>query len=350
MTQIYGIDAASFQGKVDWKTVDQLCDFGAEKVTEGTNYANPYWPAAKEWMISRAKQTGFVPMAYLFLDANTSGSAQADWFARHAGDLTGFGIVIDVERSSSGSPARLQTSRCAARLRKHYPGHPVGGYAPRWFTAGWNLKFFSWIWGSSYVSGTGDPAELLKSVPASWWDAYGSMKPEVLQFTSLARVPGVNGLVDCSVYRGTRDAFAKMVLPAVKPAPAPKPAPVPAPAGPAPVIPPGHETSKVGHSVIVLQLVPGAPAVHLPVWLPLPATVPEPYEYFALQLAGDTGAQVRVVLRMSDGTLIPKVKTLAAGKVTELMPEQGWAVFETAELSRLDSNAALAVTVRAVTW
>jgi GH25 family lysozyme M1 (1,4-beta-N-acetylmuramidase) len=358
LSQIYGIDAASFQGNVDWSTVDQLCDFGAEKVTEGAAYANPFWPAAKSRLLARAKQTGFVPMAYLFLDANTSGSAQADWFARHAGDLTGFAVVIDVERSPSGSPTRLQTSRCAARLRKHYPGHPVGGYAPRWFTAGWNLKFFDWVWGSSYVTGSGDPIELAKGIPASWWDAYGSMKPEVLQYTSSGQVPGVDGLVDCSLYRGSRAELAKLVLPAAKPTPIPvppvSPAPPPAPpaqTAPVPVIPAKHELAKnIGHAVTVLQLPAGSPTVHLPVWLPLPASVPEPYEYFALQLAGDAGAQVKVVLRMSDGTLIPKVKTMEAGKVAEVMPEQGWAVFEVAELSRLDANPALSVTVRTVTW
>lgn len=361
MSQIYGIDAASFQGNVDWKVVDNLCDFGAEKVTEGSGYANPLWPAAKSWLISRAKQTGFVPMAYMFLDANTSGAAQADWFAKHAGDLTGFAVVIDVERSASGSPTRLQTSRAAARLRKHYPGHPVGGYAPKWFTAGWNLKFFDWVWGSSYVNGSGDPVELAKGIPASWWDAYGSMKPEVLQYTASGHVPGVEGLVDCSLFRGTRAEFAKMVLPAAKPVPLPvpppppvkPPVPVPPPAktGPLPVVPAGHELAKnVGHAVTVLQLPVGGPTAFLPVWLPLPANVPEPYEYFALQLAGDPGAQVKVVLRMSDGTLVPKVKTMVAGKVTEVMPEQGWSVFEVAELSRLDTNPALSVTARTVTW
>jgi GH25 family lysozyme M1 (1,4-beta-N-acetylmuramidase) len=353
LTQIYGIDAASFQGKVDWLKVDQLCDFGAEKVTEGANYLNPFWAAAKPWLAARAKNTGFVPIAYLFLDANSTGAAQADWFARHAGDLDGFAIVIDVERSATGSPTRLQTSRCASRLRKHYPGHPIGGYAPKWFTAGWNLRFFDWVWASSYVSGSGDPVELLKGVPAGWWDAYGSMKPEVLQFTASGTVPGVNGLVDCSVYRGTRAEFARMALPAPKPVPAPAPKPVPAPPAPTepvPVIPPKQPVSKVGHSVVMFGLPAGSPTVFLPVWLPLPAKVPEPYQYFAMQLAGDAGAQVKIVLRTSDGTLIPKVKTMEAGKVTEVMPDQGWSSFELAELTRLDSNPKLSVTVRAVTW
>jgi hypothetical protein len=114
--------------------------------------------------------------------------------------------------------------------------------------------------------------------------------------------------------------------------------------------PPKQPVSKVGHSVVMFQLQAGGPSVFLPVWLPLPAKVPEPYQYFAMQLAGDAGAQVKIVLRMSDGTLIPKVKTMEAGKVTEVMPDQGWSSFELAELTRLDSNPKLSVTVRAVTW
>jgi lysozyme len=354
LTQIYGIDAASFQGRVNWAVVDSLCDFGAEKVTEGAGYINPFWAEAKPAMLARARQTGFVPIAYLFLDANSSGSAQASWFAKQAGDLGGFGIVVDVERSSTGSPTRFQTARCVSQLRKLYPHHRIGGYAPRWFTAGWKLSFFDWIWASSYVSGSGDPVELVKSVPAGWWDAYGSMKPEVLQFTSSGVVPGVSGPVDCSVFMGTRPEFAALALPPAKAPPVKPVTPPPPPASPpgaAPVIPAKQPVSKTaGHAVTIMQLLPASPAVHLPVWLPLPKSIPEPYRYFAMQLSGDAGAQVKIILHMSDGTLVPKVKTLEAGKVTEVMPEQGWSVFEKAEVSRLDGNRSLAATLRVVTW
>jgi lysozyme len=353
LTEILGIDAASFQGDVDWEAVDGLCGFGAEKVTEGVGYTNPYWLRAKPDMLARARATGFVPLAYMFLDANASGAAQADAFAKHAGDLDGFGIVVDVERSSTGSPTRFQATRAVARLRKHYPHHPIGGYAPKWFTAGWGLKFFDWVWASEYVNGQGDPMILLRDVLAGWWDAYGNMKPEVLQFTSSAKVAGVAGLVDCSVYRGDQKQFRELVLPPSAPAKVTPPAQTtpPKPAEPAPVIPARHEMAKTpGHSVTQYQLHAAGLTVHHLVWLPLPANTPEPYRYFAMQLAGDAGAQVKVVLRMSDGTTVPKVKTMETGKVTELMPEPGWSEVELVELSRLDANKALWVTVRAVTW
>jgi hypothetical protein len=168
-------------------------------------------------------------------------------------------------------------------------------------------------------------------------------------------VAGVAGLVDCSVYRGTQPQFRALALPAAaKPAPVPPPAPVPTPpkpAEPAPVVPAKHEVARTpGHAIVQYGLHAAGLTVYHPVWLPLPANTPEPYRYFAMQMAGAPGALVKVVLHMSDGTLIPKVKTMVAGKVTELMPEQGWSGVELVELSRVDTDQAKWVTVRAVTW
>lgn len=208
---IFGIDAASYQGTVNWATVDRVCDFGFEKVTQATNYLNPYWPAAKSGMLARARATGFLPGAYLFMEQE-DGARQADYFAAKAGDLTGFAIAVDLERSAGENPTISQAKACVARLRKHYPGHPIGGYAPHWYTGTANLEFFDWLWASHYVSGTGSPAALYAKVPSSWWAAYGGRTPTLLQFSSSATVAGVSGRVDISAYRGSLDQFRAIAL------------------------------------------------------------------------------------------------------------------------------------------
>jgi hypothetical protein len=155
---------------------------------------------------------GFVPVAYLFLDAVFSGAAQARFFADAAGDLTGFGIALDLERAPNGSPSIAQAQACAAELRRLYPGTPVGGYCPHWYTGGADLSFVDWLWASEYVNGSGDPGMLYSQVPATWWAPYGSRSPLLLQFTSSASIAGIAGPVDCSAYHGDWSALAAHVL------------------------------------------------------------------------------------------------------------------------------------------
>jgi lysozyme len=211
---IFGIDAASFQGQVNFGAVDAITAFGWEKVTESTNYVNPFWPAAKAAMLERAQATGFAPGAYLFLHEG-AGAAQADWFAENAGDLDGFGLAIDVEPSGDSRPDHATAAACVARLRQHYPGHPVGGYLPHWYWDNADTRFVDWLWSSAYVSGTGSPGFLFPRLPASAWNGYGGRDPAVHQFTSSAVVPGVGGLVDCSAYRGTPAQYAALTRDAV---------------------------------------------------------------------------------------------------------------------------------------
>jgi GH25 family lysozyme M1 (1,4-beta-N-acetylmuramidase) len=217
-TVSYVVDCSSYQGSPDWGRVAAICAGGAEKVSEGTSYANPRWAAAKPAMRAAAAH-GFVPMAYLFMDAVSAGDAQARYFASLAGDMTGWGVVIDFEHAPNGSPTLAQAGACAAELRSIYPGTPIGGYCPHWYTGGESLAFCDWLWASEYVSGHGDPAMLYSQVPASWWAPYGGRSPLLLQFTSQGSVAGIAGAVDCSAFHGDAAALASHVL--RRPAPLP---------------------------------------------------------------------------------------------------------------------------------
>ncbi len=229
MTPKFLIDAASFQGTVNWWTVAIGCSGGWEKVTQGTTYANPFWAAAQPAMAAQIAH-GFTPGAYLFMEAG-DGAAQADWFAARAGPLPGFGVAIDAEPSfglrrlahvfpevltagdeaaaratiarATSVPTLAEVRACKDRLAQHYPGKPVGGYLPHWFWGEQDTTFVDYLWASDYVLGQGRPQDLYQHVVPAQWAPYGGRAPALLQFTSSATVPGVNGLVDCSVYEGS---------------------------------------------------------------------------------------------------------------------------------------------------
>lgn len=332
---LFGPDCASYQGDVDWLKVSAVCAFGAEKVTEGTSYVNPRWAAAKKAMRERSARGGFISLAYLFLDATGSGMAQARHFADAAGDLSHFGIVIDCETAPDGPPSLAQASDASDMLRHIYRHHPIGGYAPKWYTGGQRLSFFNWLWASSYVIGSGDPGVLYNQVPAAWWAPYGEMSPLLLQFTDKASIAGINGPVDCSAFHGSRARLAAAVLPRL----------------PAPLPPPPKRPVTHGDDMVIIPLVPGAAPVHIPVWADA-ASYREPVSasYASLVLAGDTGTVVQATVCHSDKA--PEVFTpaLATGADFPIVPSHGWATVRTVRLCRLDTKPALGATAIFRTW
>jgi GH25 family lysozyme M1 (1,4-beta-N-acetylmuramidase) len=323
---IFGIDASSFQGNVNWAVTDESTEFGAEKVTEGTKYANPYWPAAKPALLARAKASGFIPLAYFFMDATGTGTEQADWFAANAGDLTGFGIAIDLERAADGSPTTAQAREAVARVREHYPHHPVGGYAPHWYTGSADLTFFDWTWASEYVAGSGTPQALYASVPSAWWAPYGGMTPLLLQFTSQAQVPGVAGPVDCSAFQSTAAALAGHVL--VKAAPPPPPA-----------------TSSRSDDVLI-NVKAGDLPVHCPVWAGSSAVhAPAAFTHAALSLAGGDGAVIKLT-KWHDGKGAVSAHPMRRGQVAVVNVADCQAI----TVERADKVASAGASARLVNW
>jgi len=199
---LFGPDASSFQGDVNWGAVDSSMAFGFEKVTQGTGYINPRWQPEKPEMLARARATGFVPGAYLFLEQG-NGSGQADFFHRVAGDLTGFALAVDIEPSTS-RPDMVTARSCVSRLRHLYPGKPVIGYIPRWYWGNQDTTFVDVLWASNYVvPGPAGAAALYGHVVPAQWAPYGGRAVSLLQFTDKAIIAGVAGPCDCSAFRGT---------------------------------------------------------------------------------------------------------------------------------------------------
>lgn len=292
-----------------------MCIGGAEKVTEGTGYTNPHWSASKTAMRQVAAH-GFVPVAYLFLDAGASGSSQAHYFASEAGDLAGFGIVADFERATDGNPTIEQARDCVAQLRLLYPRHPVGVYAPHWYTGSTDLSFADWLWASQYVSGSGDPAMLYQAVPASWWAPYGGKAPLMLQFTDKATIAGIAGPVDCSAYPGTAAQLASRILPsAVTP----------------PVNPP-QEPDMASPATLLL--------VSAPLNIPVAAALPT--QDFRIVVTGDTGSVVTATAWFTDGSKA-QVLTYALhnGQAASVTFRRAWSGVTTVRLQRSDTKTAL---------
>lgn len=310
-------DCSSYQGVPQWGQVAGVCIGGAEKVTEGTVYVNPDWAASKAGLRQAAAHGAFIPAAYLFLDAGPSGASQAQYFSSEAGDLTGFGVAVDVERSS-GSPTLQQAQDCVAELRKLYPGHPVGGYAPHWYTGGEDLSFFDWLWASEYVTGSGDPGVLYRQVPASWWAPYGGLVPLMLQFTPSAAIAGISGPVDCSAFPGTAAQLAARILPAA-PAPAPKP------------VPPAPQED----AVALVQIAAGD-HVNVPVAESLPS------QDFRIVVTGDTGAVLVATAWFADGSAAQQATyALHNGQSSSVVFRMPWGQVTTVRLQRLDTKAGL---------
>jgi lysozyme len=319
-TTSYLVDCSSFQGVPVWAKTAAVCIGGAEKVTEGTNYVNPDWDKSKAGL-KQAAAHGFVPLAYLFLDALDTGEDQAHYFASEAGDLTGFGVVIDLERSS-GSPTAAQAQSCAATLRSLYPGHPVGGYAPHWYTAGMDLDFFDWLWASEYVNGSGDPALLYAQVPAAWWAPYGGKAPLLLQFTSSASVAGISGPVDCSAFAGTAAQLAAHVLPA-------KAVPVKT------TVTTIQEAAVAGPGTFI-QVRPGDAPVDIPVAATVPGTD------FQVIVTGDTGAVLTATAWFTDGSAAQVLTSaLHNGKAASIVFRKTWSGVSTVRLQRSDAKTTL---------
>lgn len=296
-----------------------MCAGGAEKVTEGTGYVNPFWASSKPAMAKLAVH-GFVPAAYMFLDAGAPGADQAVWFWKNAGDLAGFGIAVDLERAPDGSPTRQQAVDAVGELRRRYPGHPVGGYAPRWYTGGEDLSFFDWLWASEYVTGSGDPGMLYKLVPATWWAPYGGKAPLMLQFTASATIAGISGPCDCSAFNGTAAQLAAHVLPAP----------------PKPVLPPVLPETAVADSGSLIQLPPGE-HVNVPVSEALPS--PD----FCIVVTGDTGSVVTATAWFTDGSAAQQVTyPLHNGQATRLVFRRTWGGTTVVRLQRTDTKADLA--------
>ncbi len=225
---LYGIDISHHQGGgFDLRrTRAEGFDFAFLKATDGAGWVDPQFGRN----LGEARGAGLLVAAYHYQRGNASAAAQVDTITRTVPrDVP---VLPDVEKD--GGNLAL-TRDIVGRLRGAGYTVPLA-YVPRWYwrdTLGSpSLVGLPPLWSSRYPDMNGGYAsQIYQRVPANYWDGYGGVGVEVLQFTSSATVAG-HTPVDSNAYRGTREQLAALLgtNPAGTPAPPAPPAPPASPA------------------------------------------------------------------------------------------------------------------------
>jgi hypothetical protein len=177
------IDVSNHQGTINWAQTDPAIDGAYVKVTEGTGYTDPYWPADHAGAVAGGKPVG----AYHFADgADPVAEANhfADQYLRAAWQLD---PVLDAEVPAVGAlwvrafRAQFRARTGKARFRLYAS---TGYLASQLNPANW-IDAASTIWAAHYAATIG-------------WN-----HPQLVlwQNTSAATIPGILGSVDADQYQ-----------------------------------------------------------------------------------------------------------------------------------------------------
>ena len=186
----FGIDVSNHQGNFDFaRAKAEGYTFATHKVVEGADYADPYWPRARDEM--RRNFPGRFG-GYVFCRTNTDPQREADFMLAKLGDLS-IPVQIDYEDTTNGGSGRDLAARVQAYRDRGARLLPV--YLPRWFWDGRmgrpDLGFLRdvGLWNSNYVSGTGYGSALYDP-NSTGWQGFGGADVRILQFTEQAQVAG----------------------------------------------------------------------------------------------------------------------------------------------------------------
>lgn len=193
-----GIDVASWQGAIDWNTVNQSQEFAFVKATEGVGYQNPQYVSD----IQQARTNGMLVGAYHYARPGTDPAAQAAEFAAAYNafpqDLP---PVMDLEQTDGLGPAQLQAwTRTFLDETQRLTGKQPIVYTYRYF---WqedmaNTTEFAHypLWFAAYQNDV--PSDL----PGGW------DQMAFWQRTGDGRVTGVNTPVDINLFNGAPHQLA----------------------------------------------------------------------------------------------------------------------------------------------
>lgn len=201
------IDAASYQGDMNQGEMD--FDALIVKATEGVNYVNPYCDSEFQEAYSLEKKMGVYHFAR---NTKNSAQAEAEFFIKNTQGYIGKAIpVLDWEDSDTSNISWALT--WLKLVEKAY------GCKPLLYTSESVVNAYDWspvanadygIWCAKYadyipdynfnMAGAG-PAPSIK-----WWKTMA-----LWQWTSVGRIDGHNGNLDCSIFYGDSDAWDKYV-------------------------------------------------------------------------------------------------------------------------------------------
>jgi lysozyme len=201
-----GIDAASYQGYINWELVKAAgYAFGVTKFTEGLGYINP--TADHNWR--GMKDQGMKRFGYHWGKPMLGARQQADFFWAAVQDAGGWELgdvlVLDMEESTPIDEA-IWSMQFFDSLDDRIPADSCMLYSGKWFL---DQEQFA------------DNVELRRY---KFWDAaYQGTMPEppapfdridIWQFSDRGSVPGVDGNVDLDEFNGTYDELMSFGFPA----------------------------------------------------------------------------------------------------------------------------------------
>jgi hypothetical protein len=165
------------------------------KVSEGSYYEDPYWPAVQQW----CQQNNFPVIGYHYVTSDDPASqvqtwqgnngamlAMLDW-EENGGDLSNLTAVVDAF-NAAGITVQL-------------------GYYPQWYWSqeggGSLLGLAKFLVSAAYHDGSGYASTIYANSGGNTgggWMPYGNATPGAWQFTNQADIAGFT--VDCNAYLG----------------------------------------------------------------------------------------------------------------------------------------------------
>lgn len=214
----FGIDIASYEAGEDLPEVHgEGFAFAYVKATQGTSYVDPYY---RGWAANPGALV-FIPYHYVTTD---DPAAQAAHFRSVAGSV--LACMLDVENGAPATASGIKAVIDAFRAL----GYAIDLYLPRWYwvqigspdMTGWGIRN---LIASDYPStASGYAYDLYPGDSYKGWDAYGGIKPAILQFTDAAKVGGQ--LVDANAASAAARFDAPVTTPPAPPVDQPPPVPV----------------------------------------------------------------------------------------------------------------------------
>lgn len=218
---IFGADISRWQpAGIPARVANAGCDFLAMKATEGTSVDPTF--AAK---LAEVRGTPLLHWGYVFLDSRVSAQAHVDTVSRHVPKNLPLALDVEWRKDAQGrilSAPSLPLVWDVLRRLRAAGYHVAFTYFPRWY---WEylgkppLLGLPPLWSSRYVDSPTTMREFRQGfgkVPSSFWDGYGGLSVEILQYTSSANIGGYQPL-DADAYRGTRAGLSALLSPGVAP-------------------------------------------------------------------------------------------------------------------------------------
>lgn len=201
MLPVHGIDAARYQGRIDWPQARSAgIRFAWLKATEGGNYVDPGFAANAP----SARRAGVPVGAYHFYFFCRSPEEQARWYIQNVPHVPGdLPPVLDIEwnhqskscrRFPNPQTVRNEIVRFSTIVREHYGTPPIIYTTPDFYADN----------GLGDLHGT---EFWLRSTAAHPSARYPGERWSFWQWTGTGVVPGVGGITDVNAFAGSTDVW-----------------------------------------------------------------------------------------------------------------------------------------------